>query len=92
MANHQSHTAGGVRLHAESRGMCKSSPAGALTVNSDYKMYNMSVVLAGLCKKMGENGKISTKPGGGGNLPRNNQLNFDRVPGIFILRGLLGFC
>lgn len=43
-------------------------------------------------KKMGENGKISTKPGGGGNLPRNNQLNFGREPGIFILRGLLGFC
>lgn len=53
MANHQSHTAGRVRLHAESRGMCKSSPAGALTVNLDYKMYNMSVVLAGLCKKNG---------------------------------------
>lgn len=61
-----------------------------------YKMYNIAVVLPGLCKKKwkggGVNGKISTKPSGGGTLPRNNQLNFGRQPGIFILRGLLGFC
>lgn len=59
------------------------------------KMDNMSVVFNGAKRKKNKtnlDGFQQNRGGRVGDVPRNDQLNLGGDPGIFILRGLLGFC